>query len=248
MVTQTDADLKRFFDNLKKRNLLDKSLIVLQGDHGPRIGEDGIYTDAGWYERIYRAPLLIRAPGLIPNQIEQDPLRPFLSIDILPTILDALGVAPSLIKSFIGQSIFRARNTRHVRDSYHSQSKGAQFPHHLRFTAQNRYKAVRMMKTGDTCAVDLNVDPSEKFFYCIMEGWRKVFEGDELKDGLMMRMYKSGSREETELIEYAREAHGLIDAHLEINADFWNTERRKEENDELMKGFLQAVHEQGRWS
>ncbi|KAK9900540.1 alkaline phosphatase-like protein [Cystobasidium minutum MCA 4210] len=247
VVKRTDADLKRFFENLRKRNLLDKSLIVLQGDHGPRIGEDGIHTSVGWYEHIYRSPLLIRAPGLISHQIEQDPLRPFLSIDVLPTVLDALGVSPSLIKSFVGQSMLRARSQRHERDSYHSQTKGAQFPHHLRFSAKNRYKAVRMVTTGDTCALDLNVDPTETFFYCTMEGWRKVFEGDELKDGLMKEMYTAGSQEESDLISYARDARVLIDTHLQINADFWNVQHNKDQNEILMKGFLKTVREQNHW-
>lgn len=244
---QTDADLKRFFDNLKKRDLLDKSLIILQGDHGPRIGEDGVYVDSGWHERIYRSPLAIRAPGLIPKQIEQDPLRPFLTIDILPTILDALGVKPSIIKSFVGQSIFRARSQRHNRDSYHAQSRGAQYPHHLRFDKYHKYKAIRMMGTPETCAVDLNVDPSETIFYCVNEGWRPVYKDDQLTDGISNGMYQEGSREEQRLIDYAHEAKELIDTHLEINAAFWNPATKKTENEELMNKFLQTVHEQAHW-
>lgn len=224
----------------------------MQGDHGPRIGEDGVYVDSGWHERIYRSPLAIRAPGLLPHQIEQDPLRPFLTIDMTPTILDALGIKPSIIKSFVGQSIFRARSKRHNRDSYHAQSRGAQFPHHLRFDKKNQFKAVRMMsskmmETPDTCAVDLNIDPSETVFYCVNEGWRKVFQNDVLTDGISNGMYTEGSKAEKKLIEYAHEAKALIDTHLEVNAAFWDPERKKEENEELMNEFLQTVHEQAHW-
>lgn len=218
----------------------------MQGDHGPRIGEDGIYVDEGWYERIYRSPLVIRAPGLIPHQIEQDHTRPFLTIDMTPTILDALGVSPSLIKSFVGQSIFRARSKRHIRDSFHSQSRGAQFPHHLRTTKRNAYKAIRM-SNGDTCAVDLNIEPSEEFFYCVDEGWRKVVRNDELEDGLTMGLYQEGSRQEKELIDYATEAKELLDYHLRVNADFWDVDSKKEQNEESMKNFLEAVKEQTHW-
>lgn len=243
---QTDRDLKLFFDGLKSRNLLDKSLVIIQGDHGPRIGEDGIYVDYGWWEHIYRVPLAIRAPGLLPHQIEQDPTRPYIALDILPTILDALGVKPSILKSFVGQSIFRARSRRHLRDSYHAQSRGGQYPHHLRTLKHNTYKAIRL-DTGDTCATDVKVDSSETFFYCVTEGWRKVFEGEELKDGLMKGLWKQGSKEEKLLIDYAHEAKSLLDIHLQVNDDFWNVAKNKEANKELKENFLKTVHEQAHW-
>lgn len=218
----------------------------MQGDHGPRIGEDGIYVDYGWWEHIYRAPLVIRAPGLIPEHIEQDPVRPYIALDILPTILDALGVKPSIMKSFVGQSIFRARARRHLRDSYHAQSRGGQYPHHLRTLKHNTYKALRM-DTGDTCATDVKIDPSETFFYCEQEGWRKVFEGDELKDGITKGLWKKDSKEEKALIDYAIEATKLLDIHLEVNKDFWDVAKHKEENIKLREKFLETVHEQAHW-
>lgn len=246
VVKRTDRDLKLFFDGLKSRNLLDKSLIIMQGDHGPRIGEDGVYVDNGWQEHIYRSPLAIRAPGLLPHQIEQDPIRPYIALDILPTILDALGVKPSIIKSFVGQSILRGRSQRHLRDSYHAQSRGGQYPHHLRTLRHNTYKAVRM-EHGDTCVTDVNVDPTETFFYCVTEGWRKVFEGEELKDGISKGLWKEGSKEEKKLIDYANEAKTLMDNHLEVNKDFWNVEKHKVENEELKEKFLAAIQEQSHW-
>lgn len=245
-LSQTDNDLKIFFDNLKSRNLLDKSLIIIQGDHGPRIGEDGIYVDYGWWEHIYRAPLAIRAPGLIPHQIEQDPIRPFIALDILPTILDALGVRPSIMKSFVGQSIFRARSQRHLRDSYHAQSRGGQYPHHLRTMQHHTYKAM-VMEKGDICATDVKVDPSETFFYCVEEGWRKTFEGEELKDGLSKGLWIEGSKEEKALIEYAHEAKKLLENHLEVNKDFWDVGKHKEENKLKKENFLNTVREQAHW-
>jgi arylsulfatase A-like enzyme len=226
--------------------LLDKSLIVIQGDHGPRIGEDGVYVDYGWWEHIYRAPLLIRAPGLLPKRIEQDPLRPFIALDIAPTILDALGVSPNILKNFVGQSIFRARGTRQVRDSYHAQSRGGQYPHVLRLEKNNGYKGVRW-DNGDTCATDIQIDPSETYFYCVNEGWRKVFEDEVMTDGLIKGLWIEGSSDEKKLIDYAHEAKKQLDIHLEINADFWDTSKHKEEYAEEKIKFLQTVKEQAHW-
>lgn len=116
-------------------------------------------------EHIYRTPLLIRTPGLISSVIRQDPRKPFVSIDILPTVLDALNVDPSIVERYPGHSVLREADSEGVRDTFHVQLPGNQYPHMLRYEEKNLYKA-RRSGDGDTCATEIFRDKEELHIYC----------------------------------------------------------------------------------
>jgi arylsulfatase A-like enzyme len=101
-----DRWLGRFVDGLRDRGLLDRTLLVLTSDHGEQLGEegrpapfgDGFYNVHGHtlYEELVHVPLIIRGPGL-PGGRRITPVT--ASIDVMPTILDVLGVpAPAPVQ------------------------------------------------------------------------------------------------------------------------------------------------------
>lgn len=87
-----DEQLGRLFSFLKERNLYQNTLIVLMGDHGESLGEHG---EAGHglfiYDATIHIPLMMRGPGVSPSNRVAGQVR---SIDVMPTILALLGVAP----------------------------------------------------------------------------------------------------------------------------------------------------------
>ncbi len=87
-----DHELGRIIDALKAKNVLDRTLIVLAGDHGESLGEHG-ESDHGIfiYDATMKVPLILSAPGHLPRGAVVD-ARVRL-IDIMPTILDGLKVA-----------------------------------------------------------------------------------------------------------------------------------------------------------
>ena len=107
----TDYHLGRVLDRIDKLGLHDSTLVVLTSDHGESLGEHG-YVGHGrrLYENILRIPLIIRFPGNVPagKVIEE---RVSL-LDITPTVLDLVGIAPSgsesLPASFAGRSLAHA--------------------------------------------------------------------------------------------------------------------------------------------
>ena len=89
-----DSQIGRLIQGLEDRRLLDRSVIVVSGDHGESLGERG-ERDHGVliYENVLRVPLLIRAPALRPGRI-REVVR---LTDVMPTILDLLAVpAPTM--------------------------------------------------------------------------------------------------------------------------------------------------------
>ena len=88
-VEATDAALaallKPILDGPREGN----TLVILTSDHGEALGEHGESTHGIFaYESALRVPLILRLPG-VSNRVASAPAR---HIDIVPTVLDALGM------------------------------------------------------------------------------------------------------------------------------------------------------------
>ena len=79
-----DAQVGRLLDALEARGLLERTIIVVVGDHGESLGEHG-EDDHGIfvYESVLRVPLIVRAPGIAPRRVGAVVRLP----DVMPTIL-----------------------------------------------------------------------------------------------------------------------------------------------------------------
>lgn len=67
------------------------TLVVLTSDHGESLGEHGESTHGIFaYDSTLHVPLIVRLPG-VSGRVVKAPVR---HVDIVPTVLDALGVAP----------------------------------------------------------------------------------------------------------------------------------------------------------
>ena len=69
-----------------------RTLVVLTSDHGEALGDHGEQTHGIFaYEATLRVPLILYAPGLLRPAVVTAPVR---HVDVLPTVLDLLGVPP----------------------------------------------------------------------------------------------------------------------------------------------------------
>jgi arylsulfatase A-like enzyme/Tfp pilus assembly protein PilF len=67
-----------------------KTLVVLTADHGESLGEHGEMTHGIFaYEATLHVPLILYAPSILRPRVVEAPVR---HVDILPTILDAIGL------------------------------------------------------------------------------------------------------------------------------------------------------------
>lgn len=108
-----DAALRELIDGLRARHLHDRTLFVVQGDHGEAFGQhpDNVAHSLFIYDENIRIPYVIAAPGLINEQVRVK--RVASTIDTTPTILDLLGRAipaghqgASLLKPVSRQAFF----------------------------------------------------------------------------------------------------------------------------------------------
>jgi arylsulfatase A-like enzyme len=79
---------------LGERGLLDRTVIVIVGDHGESLGEHGEASHGLFvYQSVMRIPLIIRAPSAgMQGRRVVDPVR---IVDVTPTVLDLLGQTPA---------------------------------------------------------------------------------------------------------------------------------------------------------
>ncbi len=89
-VAATDASLESLLAPLAEAGARARTLVVFTSDHGESLGEHGETTHGVFaYEATLRVPLVLWAPGLLTPRVVSTPVR---HIDVLPTLLDAVGL------------------------------------------------------------------------------------------------------------------------------------------------------------
>jgi choline-sulfatase len=90
-IAYDDKVLGRLVDWLREKRLLDRTLVVVTGDHGESLGDHGESTHAYFiYDSTTHVPLVVRTPwGIHGRRALQ-----VSSVDLMPTVLDLVGLAP----------------------------------------------------------------------------------------------------------------------------------------------------------
>src|SRR5262245_32578362 len=93
MITQVDDQIGRLIAHLKATGEYDKTLIIFTCDHGEMLGDHWLWGKPGYFDEAYHIPLIVRDPrreadggrGKVYDEFTE-------AIDIMPTILDWLGL------------------------------------------------------------------------------------------------------------------------------------------------------------
>jgi arylsulfatase A-like enzyme len=108
-----DDMVRRIFEELDALGETSDTLAIFTSDNGLLWGEHRIGDQKRFpYTESVSVPFLMRWPGHIPAGVVDD--RAALSVDILPTILDATGVTPSLVYPLDGRSLLGSTERRRV--------------------------------------------------------------------------------------------------------------------------------------
>jgi len=91
LVSEVDANVGRLIARLKSTGQYDDTVIVVTSDHGEQLGDHHLMGKLGFYDQSFHIPLIIKPPtafgcsGRIVDEFTE-------SVDIMPTLLDALGL------------------------------------------------------------------------------------------------------------------------------------------------------------
>jgi phosphoglycerol transferase MdoB-like AlkP superfamily enzyme len=100
-----DWTISSILDQLKESGLLDKTLVVITADHGEMLGENGGPVGHGWAmtPELANVPLIIMDPGHPGYRVNHTIGS---QVDLLPTILDTLGIPLPAAQLYQGASLY----------------------------------------------------------------------------------------------------------------------------------------------
>ena len=99
-ITFTDRYVGKLLDFIASRPWGPRTAIIITADHGEAFGEHKQFVHGfELWENLVRVPLLVSIPGAAARKID----TPRSAVDLAPTIVDLLGVAPP--ESLLGKSL-----------------------------------------------------------------------------------------------------------------------------------------------
>jgi hypothetical protein len=149
-----DRLVQRIFEHLKMQGLLERTLLVIVGDHGQAFGQhhpDNYLHYRYSYNVNLEAPVIFHQPALFKPKVFRVPTN---HADILPTLLDALRV-PYNSSLLDGESLFHRKLSRKYLFFYgHEES--------ISSLSTEGIKVQVSLKKDRCWAFDLKADPGEK--------------------------------------------------------------------------------------
>lgn len=93
LITQLDDHLGRLFDAMDRSGRLDDTLIVFTADHGDFLGDHWLGEKELFHDTVQRVPFIVVDPRAEADATRGSVERRFVEgVDVVPTILDALGL------------------------------------------------------------------------------------------------------------------------------------------------------------
>jgi len=162
----TDAQIGRLLEFARAQAWWKDTVVVLTSDHGEALGEHGINFQHGWeiWEPLMRIPLVFYVPGMRPHHV---PVKRS-AIDIVPTVLDLMRVAPPPAGELSGQSLMadiaaKPAESPEERDVYLDMPDGP-YTHLRRGLIHGPTPGMKLIHLGGRQyqLYDLSADPGER--------------------------------------------------------------------------------------
>lgn len=151
-----DQQLGRVIDWMRDKGILDNTIVVLTADHGEGFWEKGLWSHQEvLYNTAARVPLIIRYPAMAPAGGVVD--APVSTVDILPTILDMLGMThPGGLEGYSMLPLILGQQTSEDRAVFSQLWDGGKLA-----VVYRGMKLIENRQTGTIELYDVRSDPAE---------------------------------------------------------------------------------------
>jgi arylsulfatase A-like enzyme len=171
-IYMVDQRIGKLLEHLNSLGIQDDTMVIVTADHGENIGEHGRIDHLfSMHETTIHVPLVIRYPsrfdaGSIESELASQ-------IDIMPTILDIVGLADEHLRSrslanparrapeFVIAENDRPTNGIEVMERLFPNFDVREIDHRIRMIRTDRYKLI-WLSTGEMMLFDLEQDPAEE--------------------------------------------------------------------------------------
>jgi arylsulfatase A-like enzyme len=193
-----DAQVGRVLDELDRLGLTEKTIIVLWGDHGWKLGEHGGWCKHSNVENDTNAPLLISVPGLKTAGRRTEALAEF--VDVYPTLAELCGLPlPEHLEGASLVSVLRDPATAVKSAAFSQYPRSVNGRQLMGYTMRtDRYRFTRWVDRNDHSKVDAvelydqQTDPQENVNIAnspehaelvarLTEQWQRGWRGAKLK-------------------------------------------------------------------
>lgn len=160
-IQRADTKFKGFLDEFAKFGLTDKTIFVLTSDHGTEFYEHR-RLDHGFtlYQELIHVPLIIQLPGRASAITIDDRVS---SIDVMPTLLDLLGVDPprEVKRQLRGRSLVPSLQGSPVKRDVFSETNYREYTYKRSITAPDGWKLIYTLELRSRELYNLTDDPGE---------------------------------------------------------------------------------------
>lgn len=190
-ITYFDGVLERLFEGLARQGVLDRTLVVLVGDHGEAFGEHGtLQHNAAIHEEGLHVPLVVVGPGIAPGTRIKG-LRQL--IDLVPTTLEWLGTP--VVSGLPGKSLLTS-------DGHERLFASCWLQRECVATRESRWKLIWHYDRKSPELYDLETDPMERedrFVSTPESVWRpmltRLLEWERVTLGRWHHFFQNGARD-----------------------------------------------------
>lgn len=183
-ITYHDVHFRSILDGLQRRGLADDTLVVVTSDHGEEFWDHGsVGHGHSVYEELLHVPLFVKLPGTPARRVEAS----VGLVDVMPTILEALGVEPP--EEMSGRS-FLAELRGAGGDAPRASVSG--FMENWRTVTDSRFKLIVRPRRAARL-YDLENDPGETDDLAERSPWTVRY----LREQLAIRLDATRARERT---------------------------------------------------
>ncbi len=152
-IASFDGHFANLLEALRKSGRLDDTIVVFTSDHGEEFLEHGhIKHCRTLFDSSIKIPMFLHIPGVEAKVVK----HPAQNLDLVPTILDYLGVDTKGLR-FEGESLRPVIEGTGEPDPFQYGMQGT-----LRSAADGRHKLIHDLGDGSFQLFDLQADPREK--------------------------------------------------------------------------------------
>jgi arylsulfatase A-like enzyme len=162
MINFVDDQLGRLFHFLRRRGMMNDTLILFSSDHGEMLGDHHMFRKTFAYEASARVPFLAKAPAGW-EYPECETYAPVGWQDIMPTLLAAAGAPiPDCVTGKSLLPLMRGEEEKKPRAVLHGEHAGCYaYTDGVQFLTDGHQKYIWYTQTGQEQLFDLDSDPNE---------------------------------------------------------------------------------------
>ncbi len=159
-VLRADGRFGRFWDELSKLPSSKRTVVLIIADHGDQFYEHGGF-DHGMtlYDELLRVPLIVRVPGQTGRRVAQQ----VRAVDVMPTLVDWLGLpaSPALRRQMQGRSLLPLLRGKPLALDALSETSFLLQAEKRSLRTPDGWKLILDLETLAPQLYDLRVDPEE---------------------------------------------------------------------------------------